>query len=233
MTVDKSALINLITKLVLEEIKKSGRSQGKSNASELPKSLTNIDKDKLIPVGISNRHVHLSQEHVEILFGSGAKLTKFKDLSQPGQYACQEMLTLVGPKGVLEKVRVLGPTRKQTQVEVALSDCFKLGIKAPIRDSGDVKGSASLTLVGPQGSITISEGTIIASRHIHMHTSEAAWLSLRDGQRVSVRAHGPRSVTYAEVLVRVSDQFNLEMHVDMDEANAVGLKNGDLVELLG
>lgn len=229
----KSALIDLVTSLVLEEIKKLDIKQVKSQENSLPKALVNCDKDKLFPVGISNRHVHLSQEHVEVLFGTGAKLTHFKDLSQPGQYACQETVTLVGPKGVLEKVRVLGPVRKSSQVEIALSDCFKLGIKAPIRDSGDLHGSASLTMVGPKGSVTIAEGAIIASRHIHMHTSDAARLDLKDGQRVSVRAHGPRSVTYAEVLVRVSDKYSLEMHVDMDEANAVGLKNGDIVELLG
>jgi putative phosphotransacetylase len=189
-------------------------------------------RKKLIPVGISNRHVHLSSEHMEVLFGQGAQLTYLKDLSQPGQYACQETITLVGPKGVLEKVRVLGPARKSSQVEISISDCFKLGIKAPIRDSGDLKGSAAITLVGSIGSVTIPEGCIIANRHIHMHTDDANRFGLSDGQRVSVRAKGPRSVTFAEVLVRISEKYKLEIHLDMDEANAVGIRNGDFVQLV-
>lgn len=224
---DKNALVELISNMVVEELHKVEMKQS-CTKEDVPVRLD----DKQFPVGISNRHVHLASEHVETLFGSGAELTKFKDLSQPGQFACKEMVTLVGPKGVLEKVRVLGPVRGSTQVEISISDCFKLGVQAPIRDSGDLKGSVGITVVGPAGSVTIPEGCIIASRHIHMHTSDAARLGLKNGDRVLVRAKGPRSVTYAEVLVRVSDQFKLEMHVDVDEANAVGLKNGDMVELL-
>lgn len=221
------ALVELITKRVMEELACLNPKQGNSKCVN-----ANCLEDRQIPVGISNRHVHLSPEHVELLFGPGYSLTRAKDLSQPGQFTCQETVTIVGPKGVLEKVRVLGPSRGRSQVEISISDCFKLGVKAPIRDSGDLEGSASITIVGPAGSVTVPEGCIISNRHIHMHTSDAARLGLRNGDRVSVRAKGPRSVTYSEVLVRVSDNYRLEIHLDMDEANAVGLKNGDLVELL-
>ncbi|AEF93928.1 Propanediol utilization protein [Desulfotomaculum nigrificans CO-1-SRB] len=194
---------------------------------------TRVNPDEItaipVPVGISARHIHLSQEHVDILFGPGYELKKYKDLSQPGQYACEETLTVVGPKGVIEKVRVLGPLRKQSQVELSISDCFKLGIRAPLRDSGDLAGSASVTLVGPVGSITLKEGAIIAARHIHMHTSDAEKYGLEDGDRIYVRAKGPRGIIFGDVLVRVSDKFKLEMHVDTDEGNAVGLRNGDTV----
>ncbi|MGB9803446.1 phosphate propanoyltransferase [Desulfofundulus sp.] len=186
----------------------------------------------MIPVAVSNRHVHLSQKDLEILFGPGYQLQKLRDLSQPGQYACQETVTLVGPKGVLEKVRVLGPVRPRTQVEISISDCFKLGVRAPLRDSGDLDGSAPITLVGPVGSVTIPEGCIIAARHIHMSPADAARFGVKDRDKVYVRAKGPRAVTFAEVLVRVHENYRLEMHVDMDEANAVGLQNGDLVEII-
>ncbi len=189
------------------------------------------EENKKIPVGISNRHVHLSRHDLEILFGRDAMLTKFKDLSQPGQYACQEKVTLVGPKGVIENVRVLGPTRKNTQVEISVSDCFKLGIQAPIRDSGDLAGSAGLTLVGPAGSVTVPEGAIIAARHIHMHPKDAEYFGVKDGDRVNVECTGPRGVVFCEVLVRVNENYKLEMHVDMDEANAASLRNGDLVKI--
>jgi putative phosphotransacetylase len=182
-----------------------------------------------VPVGISNRHVHLSEEHVAALYGEGHQLTKLKDLSQPGQYACEETVMLVGPKGVIEKVRILGPARKQTQIEITLTDSFKLGVKAPLRDSGDLAGSAPITLVGPKGTVVLKEGAIVAARHIHMHSSVAEKLRLKDGDKVSVRAKGPRGIIFGDVLVRVSEQFQLEMHVDTDEANAVGLRNGDVL----
>jgi len=191
------------------------------------------EDDKKIPIGISNRHVHLSGHDMEILFGRDARLTKFKDLSQPGQYACQEKVTLVGPKGVIESVRILGPTRKVTQVEISVSDCFKLGVKAPIRDSGDLGGSAGLTLVGPAGSVTVPEGCIIAARHIHMHPKDAESFGVKDGDRVDVQCYGPRGVVFCEVLARVHDNYALEMHVDMDEANAASLRNGDFVKIVG
>ena len=185
-----------------------------------------------IPVGISNRHVHLSKADLDTLFGQGFQLTVMKDLSQPGQYASEQKVTLVGPKGVIEDVRILGPTRDKTQVETSLSDCFKLGIKAPIRDSGDLGASASITLVGPKGSVTISEGAIIAARHIHMHTEDAKKFGVKDKDRVCIKVPGPRGLVFNEVLVRVSEKYQLEMHVDLDEANAAGLRNQDAVEIV-
>ena len=194
---------------------------------------TRVNPDEITPiavtVGISARHVHLSRDHVETLFGAGHELKPFKELSQPGQYAAEEMVTVVGPKGVIEKVRVLGPERKKSQVELSISDCFKLGIKAPLRDSGDLAGSSSVTLVGPVGSVTLHEGAIIAARHIHMHTSDAEKYGLEDGDRIYVRAKGPRGIIFGDVLVRVGNAHKLEMHVDTDEGNAVGLRNGDTV----
>jgi len=217
---DKEQLEQVIRKVLVTQlgIGSKGKQQG--------------EDERKIPIGVSNRHVHLSAHDLEILFGREAKLTKFKDLSQPGQYACEEKVTLIGPQGVIDTVRILGPTRKQTQVEISVSDCFKLGVKAPIRDSGDLGGSAGLTLVGPAGSITISEGCIIAARHIHMHPSDAEYFGIKDGDRVDVECYGPRGVVFCEVLTRVSENYSLEMHVDMDEANAASLRNGDFVRIV-
>ncbi len=217
---DKTQLENIIREVIAQQLGTKCRVR------------SNDEEDKKIPVGISNRHVHLSAHDLEILFGRDARLTKFKDLSQPGQFACQEKVTLVGPKGVIENVRILGPTRKNTQVEISVSDCFKLGIKAPIRDSGDLAESAGLTLVGPAGSVTIKEGGIIAARHIHMHPQDAERFGVKDGDRVDVECYGPRGVVFCEVLVRVNENYKLEMHVDMDEANAASLKNGDFVKII-
>lgn len=230
--VNKAALIDLVTNIVFEELNKARKKQNQILTREAEPILHIPLAKRQVPVGVSNRHVHLSPGHIEILFGSGAQLTRSKELTQPGQYVYQETLTLVGPKGVLEKVRILGPTREHTQVEISVSDCFKLGIQAPIRDSGDLAGSAVMTIVGTAGSVTIPQGGIIARRHIHMNPVDAARFILKNGDRVAVRAQGPRGLTYSDVLVRVSDQYRLEMHVDQDEANAVGLNNGDLVEIL-
>ncbi len=187
---------------------------------------------KKIPVGVSNRHIHLSLEDLKILFGPEAELTKLKDLSQPGQFASEQRVTLVGPKGTIEKVRVLGPVRNKTQVEISVSDCFKLGVQAPIRDSGDLKDSAGVTIVGPVGSVTVDEGCIIAARHIHMHSDDAKHFNVQDGEHVNVKVPGQRGMVFYEVLVRVSDKYKLEIHLDMDEANAACLLNGDEVEII-
>lgn len=185
-----------------------------------------------IPVAISNRHVHLTKEDSNILFGADHSFKIMKQLSQPGQFACEEQVTLVGPKGVIENVRILGPARTHTQVELSVSDGFKLGIKAPIRDSGDLANSAGVTLVGPLGSVTLHEGAIVAARHIHMHTLDAARFGVKDKDRVSVKVPGPRGLIFNEMLVRVSDKYQLEMHIDIDEANAASLKNQDYVEII-
>jgi putative phosphotransacetylase len=185
-----------------------------------------------IPVGVSNRHVHLSQADLVRLYGADAQLKKTKNLSQPGQFACEQTVTLVGPKGVIENVRVLGPLRTQTQVEISATDGFKLGVNPPVRDSGDLDGSAKLTLVGPEGSITLPQGVIIAARHIHMHENDALRFGVKEKDRVCIRVDGPRGVIFEEVLVRVSSAFQLEFHVDQDEANATGLHNQDRVTVL-
>lgn len=187
---------------------------------------------KLVPVGISNRHVHLSEEHLAVLFGSGATLTKMKDLSQPGQFAAEEVVEVVGPKGAIGKVRVLGPVRKASQVEISLTDSFALGVKAPVRDSGQHEGTPGCTLRGPKGEVTLEQGVIIAARHIHLHTSEAEQWGLKDGDRVKVRTKGERSLVFENVLCRVHPSYALDMHVDTDEGNAAALRNGDLAEII-
>lgn len=220
---DQDELVRIITEMVEKELA----------AKSCPGSPARAEDEHIpITVGVSNRHLHISEGDLKILFGPEAQLTKFKDLSQPGQYASNEKVTLVGPKGVMEQVRILGPVRKTTQVEISVSDCFKLGIRAPIRDSGQLTGSAGLTVVGPVGSVTIPEGAIIAARHIHMHPKDAAFFGVKDGDRVDVKVTGPRGVTFSEVLIRVNDQYNLEMHLDMDEANAASIRNGQEVEIV-
>ncbi|ALS01008.1 phosphate propanoyltransferase [Enterococcus silesiacus] len=176
-----------------------------------------------IPVGISNRHIHLSQKDIDKLFGYGYQLTKLKDLSQPGQYACKETLMICGPKGVIEKVRILGPARKQTQVEILQSDSFKLGVKAPLRLSGDLVGSGSVTLIGPKGSAEISEGVVVAKRHIHMLPEEAVLFGVRDGEAVTVEILGERGGSLSNVVIRAVENSGLECHIDTEEANALGI----------
>lgn len=185
-----------------------------------------------IPVGVSNRHVHVSEKDMAILFGPGHPLTKFKDLAQPGQYAAEEKVDLVGPKGTIAGVRVLGPTRGQTQIEVSRTDSFQLGLNPPVRDSGDLAGSEPITLKGPQGSVELKEGVIIAHRHIHITPDLAKKFGLTDKQMVSVTCAGPRALTFGMVLIRVSEKYSLEYHIDIDEANAALLGNGSEVTLL-
>lgn len=185
-----------------------------------------------VPVGVSNRHIHLTQEHLEILFGKGYSLTPIKDLSQPGQYACKELLTIVGPSmRPIENVRVLGPLRSKTQVEISRTDSFTLKIKPPVRPSGDIKGSAPVTIIGPKGTLSIAEGCIIANRHIHMSPGDAEAFKVKDGDFVTVEANGERKTVFYDVQIRVSDEFRLEMHIDTDDANAVGLSNSDVVSI--
>ncbi|MCM2278471.1 MAG: phosphate propanoyltransferase [Oligoflexia bacterium] len=185
-----------------------------------------------IPVAVSNRHVHLSRADLDVLFGPGYRLTPLRPLSQPGQFAAQECVTIQGPKGRIESVRILGPERKATQIEISQTDAYKLGVEAPLRDSGDIAGSGGLQLSGPRGELTIHEGVILSWRHVHMHTSDAARFGLRDRDHVRVRTGGERSVTFENVLVRVNEAFSLEMHLDTDEANAALLRNGDRALLI-
>jgi putative phosphotransacetylase len=190
-------------------------------------------KNVMIPVGVSNRHVHLSEPDVEKLFGPGYKLHVMKKLSQPGHYAAEETVTLVGPKGAINKVRVLGPPRPHTQVEILLSDRFTLGIgEVPIRDSGVLGESPCLSIVGPKGAITNCNAVFAAWRHIHMSTSQGKELGIKDGDIFSVEFDGDRSLVFNKVKVRLHDNFIAEIHLDVDEANAANMKNGDLVRLI-
>jgi putative phosphotransacetylase len=191
------------------------------------------DRGNDIRVGISGRHIHLAREHLEQLFGKGYKLTYYKDLSQPGQFASRETLTVVGPKGVLEGVRILAPLRDQTQVEISGTDGYHLGIDPPVRDSGDLDGTPGVVLVGPKGAVTLRYGLILAATHIHMSPGDAEKLGLRNGDRVQVLVDGERDLIFNEVLVRVSKEYKTEMHMDTDEANAAVIEDGDLVQIIG
>ena len=177
-------------------------------------------------VEVSAHHIHLTQEHVEALFGKGHQLTKHADLSQPGQYACKEQLAIVGPKGRIERVRVLGPTRKYTQIEIAMTEQFKLGVHPPIRESGDIADTPGCTLEGPAGSVKVDRGVICALRHIHMTPEDALRYGVRDKSIVRVRIAGDRELVFGDVLVRVDPSFALAMHIDTDEANAANVQTG-------
>ena len=208
--------VEMITQLVLQTISKM---EEKSNGYR-------------VPVGVSARHIHLMQEHVEALFGEGYHLTKKKDL-MGGQYACNETVTVVGLKlRAIENVRVLGPVRKASQLEISATDAMKLGVAAPIRESGNVAGSAPIAVVGPKGVIYLNEGCIIAMRHIHMSPADAAAAGVRDGDIVSVKADNERGTIFNQVKIRVNESFTLEMHIDTDEANASKIKTGDSVTII-
>ena len=185
-----------------------------------------------VPVGVSNRHIHLSQKDVETLFGPGHQLTKKKEL-MGGQYACEECCTIVGLKlRAIENVRVLGPARKATQVEISYTDARKLGINVPVRESGDVAGSAPIAIVGPKGAVYCKEGCIVAARHIHMSPADASRAGVSDGDYVSVKMDNERGTTFDQVKIRVDESFTLEMHIDTDEANASDIKSGDKVTIV-
>jgi putative phosphotransacetylase len=185
-----------------------------------------------VPVGISNRHIHLSQEHIEALFGTGHTLTKTKDLSQPGQFVCEETVTLIGPKGSIQGVRVLGPARKASQVELTRTDTFKLGVKPPVRDSGKLEETPGIDVEGPKGRVHMDQGVIVAARHIHMTPQDATKYSLKDGDHVRVAVPGPRGGVLEQVLVRVNPNYTLDLHVDTDEGNGFGLVNGQQLDVL-
>lgn len=185
-----------------------------------------------VPVGVSARHIHLTKEHVEVLFGPGYQLTKKKDL-MGGQFAAAEQCTIVGLKlRAIENVRILGPVRKASQVEISATDARTLGVNAPLRESGDIKGSAPISLVGPKGVLYLNEGCIVAARHIHMNPKEAQAAGLKDGDYVSVRMGNERGAVLDHVKIRVDASFSLEMHIDTDEANACQISQGDIAEIL-
>ena len=198
-------------------------------SAQVPEKATDGD----VPVGISNRHIHLSVDDLEALFGKGYELTPIKELSQPGQYACKETLTIVGPSlRPIENVRVLGPVRKTSQVEISRTDSYILKVKPPVRESGNIKGSAPITVIGPKGAVTLNEGCIIANRHIHMSPSEALVFGISDGDTVTVDVLGERRTRWYDVQVRVHKDFRLEMHVDTDDANSAGIGNGFKVKIV-
>ncbi|WP_373229514.1 phosphate propanoyltransferase [Cohnella sp.] len=187
---------------------------------------------KKVPVGVSARHIHLASEHVEILFGSGAALTEMKPLSQPGQFAANETVEVYGPKGSFAKVRILGPARKATQLEVSRTDAFALGLKPPLRESGKIEDTPGIRIIGPAGEVTVDKGVIVAARHIHFHTSDAERWGIADKQLLKVRVGGERGVIFEQVLARVSDQYALDMHIDTDEGNAANVSTGDYGEIV-
>ncbi len=179
--------------------------------------------DSAVPVGISNRHIHLSKQDLNTCFGEGYELTPTKALSQPGQFASKETVIICGPKGAIEKVRILGPVREETQVELLAGDNYKLGIKAPLRLSGDIEGSPGVTVIGPKASVNLEKGAIIAKRHIHMTPEDARNYGVHDGQIVSVKISGERGGSLDNVIIRANDKSKLDFHIDTEEANALGI----------
>ena len=198
----------------------------------LNKEVDDILASFKVNVGISSKHIHLTQEHIEVLFGTGHSLTKKKDLSQPGQFASEETVTIIGPKGEIKGVRVLGPARKASQVELALTDTFKIGVKPPVRDSGKLEETPGIDVEGPKGRVHLDQGVIVAARHIHMTPQDATRYSLRDGDHVRVVVPGPRGGVLEQVLVRVNPNYALDLHVDTDEGNAFSLTNGQQLDVL-
>lgn len=192
-----------------------------------------IDPDLSIPVGVSNRHIHVSPEDIEKLFGIGYSLTPLRYLSQPGTYAAHEQVTLVGPKGTLSGVRVLGPPRETSQVEISRTDGFELGIHPPVRVSGNLNGTPGLTVVGPKGFVSLTSGVIIAKCHVHMSPHDAEKFQVSNGDSLILQAAGDRMIVFPDVVVRVSPNYKLDFHMDLDEANAAVLNNGDRVKMTG
>lgn len=207
--------IEVLTKMIVATIQKN---QHKGNGF-------------LVPVGVSNRHIHLTQKDVETLFGPGHQLTRKKEL-MGGQFACEECCTIVGLKlRAIENVRVLGPVRKATQVEISSTDARKLGVNVPVRESGDIAGSAPIAIVGPKGAVYCKEGCIVAARHIHMSPADANRCGVTDGEYVCVTVDNERATTFDKVKIRIDESFTLEMHIDTDEANASEIRQGDFVSI--
>lgn len=211
-------VICTLARMVMEEIRRRCRPAGEAGTLR-------------VPVGVSVHHVHLSQEHVEALFGPGYRLTPIREL-QPGQYAARECVTLAGHRGVLQNVRVLGPPRERTQVEISRSDAFFLGLDPPVRDSGDLEGAPGIVMIGPRQAINLEDTVLLAWRHIHMPPDVAGRWGLKDRDLVRVRTEGARRVIFDRVLIRISPAYRLEMHIDTDEANAAVLRNGDHVQVI-
>lgn len=194
--------------------------------------INRVKKEAFIEVEASGRHVHLSREDVDKLFGKGYELTKLKDLSQPGQYACKERVTITGPKGSLKNVVVLGPCRANTQVEISLTDGSSLGLKAPIKQSGDLEGTLGIKISTENGEVELDKGLMVAKRHIHMKPCDAKKFDVCDNEVVQVKVIGQRPLIFDDVVVRVSESFETYMHIDYDEANACGYSKGTFAKII-
>ncbi|MEW9093446.1 MAG: ethanolamine utilization phosphate acetyltransferase EutD [Clostridiaceae bacterium] len=191
-----------------------------------------VRKEAFIEVEASGRHVHVNKETLEALFGEGYNLTKTKDLSQPGQFACKERVTVIGPKGSISNVVILGPERKHTQVELSQTDALVLGIKAPVRESGDIEGTPPIIIVSENGAVKIKQGVIVAKRHVHITPEDAEKFGVRDKEKVKVQIFGDRPLIFDDVVIRVSPNFKTYMHIDYDEANACGFSKGTLGKII-
>ncbi len=208
------ALIDQITRLVIQSLQ------------QFKDAVTGI------PVGISARHIHLTREHLELLFGKGYQLTYLKPLSQPEQFAAVETVDLIGPKGTIPKVRILGPERASTQVEIAMTDARRIGLNPPVRASGDLNGTVGITIRGPKGEISIEEGVMIAERHIHMTPEDASKFEVKDGQKVQLHVSGDKGGILHNVTIRVSTKYALDCHIDTDDANAFQIQQGQLLTIV-
>ncbi|MBA3052211.1 MAG: phosphate propanoyltransferase [Candidatus Omnitrophota bacterium] len=201
--------------------------EAKTIAESIARKLRRASKPVIC--NVSNRHVHITQENFSALFGQTYAMRKLKDLMQPGEFASKELIEIAGPRGSIKKVRILGPFRKYTQVEISRTDSFKLGVSAPVKESGKISGSSPLRLVGPAGEIELKEGCLVAVRHIHMTPADAKELELKDGETVRIEINGKRGGIMGDTLVRVSPNYALECHIDTDEANAFDFKSGGWV----
>ncbi|HRR30239.1 MAG TPA: phosphate propanoyltransferase [Candidatus Sumerlaeia bacterium] len=223
---DEKLIRRIVEKIVAEMI------EGRVSSASPPAVDPEVAKG-VVPLGVSVRHAHLSKEHIERLFGSGHQLTPHRDLLQKGEYAASETVSLVGPKmRALENVRVLGPARGNSQVEISLTDAVYLGIRPPVRPSGNHEGTPGILIVGPAGFVNLESGVIRANRHIHLSAADAEVLGLRDNALVLVRVRGDRPLIYYDVQVRVHETFVAQMHLDTDDANAAGLRDGDKVQII-
>ncbi|HVP58071.1 MAG TPA: phosphate propanoyltransferase [bacterium] len=204
-------------------------------AQRVQARLTRVDLQGriLVPIGVSARHIHLTSEVLAALYGAGHQLRRQRDLSQVGEFAAEETVTVVGPNGrALEGVRILGPPRGFTQIELARSDGLRLGLDLPVRKTADLKGSPGVTIIGPAGTVVLREGAIRTTRHIHMSPEDARRFKLTDGQIVRARVEGTRAVTFENVIIRVGERFVLDFHIDTDDANASGAETGSFAEVL-
>ncbi len=208
---DNEKLVEYISQLVIDEI-------------------NSLNMDNKVPVGISARHIHLKESDFRVLFGNNSELTFYNELSQPNQFAANEKVDLVGEKGTIKNVRILGPFRNETQVEIATSDVRKLGLKnVPVRQSGDIKNSAGLKIIGPKGELVIEDGVIIARRHLHATPLDAKRLGVKDGDIIEIVANGEKGGVLSNVIVSVGDNYKLDLHIDTDDASAFDIKQGQML----